>query len=233
MAKSSSWLLGFSLRLQINNWNENRKANANQLKYLILLKKEAQNNITNIDVAANRMNKLIDAQKLVFHLIDQPKDTLTESYTSQILFNSFTVVAKFNYENSVLTEIKNSGELKNIKNDNLRKVLIALEPYYETVKSQENDVNILQDLIVKYINLNGDLRLVLEHTDYYKQLGIGKAKAKSKGNKSVLNDDYFKNTMIEYLALTLNLNDRLYPNLKNQLIDIVAKIDKEIEANYK
>jgi len=225
-------VIGILIALQINNWNENRKANNNQLKYLILLKKEAQNNIANIDVAISRMNSLSEAQKVVFQLIDQPKDTLTEAYTSQIFFNSFTLLANFKYENSVLTEIKNSGELKNIKNDSLRKVLIALEPYVETVKSQENDVNVLQDLIVKHINKNGDLRQILEHTDYYKQLGIGKAKTKSKGNKSVLNDAYFENTMLEYLAITLNLNDKLYPNIKKQFFDIVDKIDKEIEANY-
>ena len=225
-------VIGILIALQINNWNENRKTNNNQLKYLNLLKKEAQSNLTNIDVAEDRMNTLSKAQKAVFQLIDEPKDTLTEAYTSQIFFNSFTLVANFNYENSVLTEIKNSGELKNIKSDSLRKVLIALEPYVETVKSQENDVNVLQDLIVKHINRNGDLRLVLEHTGYYKQLGIGKANAESKGNKAILNDAYFENTMIEYLSLTLHLNNKLYPNLKKQFVDIIDKIDKEIEANY-
>ncbi|MFD2824509.1 DUF6090 family protein [Lacinutrix iliipiscaria] len=222
-------VIGILIALQINNWNEGRKINVNQLKYLTLLKKEAQSNIANIDFEINGLQKMSEAQKEIFRLIDEPKDTLTEEYLSQTLFNALTRVVKFRYENSVLTEIKNSGELKNVENDSLRKLLITLEPTFESVKNQENSVNVSQNIVVNQININGDLRLILEDTEYYEQLGIGKAKAISKGNKFVLDNDYFKNKMLEYLALTLNLNNDLYPKFKEQFIDIVNKIDKEID----
>jgi hypothetical protein len=222
-------VIGILIALQINNWNENRKTNFNQLKYLDLLKKEALSNITNLDIEIGRIKKMNEGQKEIFRLIDESKDTLSEAYINQTFFKAFTSLAGIKYENSVFTEIKSSGELKNIKNDSLRITLIALEPYYETIKKQENFINNLQKKILDHISLDGDLRLMLESTDYYKQLGIGKAKAASKGNKLVLDDNYFKNKMIEYLAMTTNLTDALYPSMKNRIIDVVHRIDKEID----
>ncbi|WP_339896089.1 DUF6090 family protein [uncultured Algibacter sp.] len=222
-------VIGILLALSINNWNENRKANSNQLKYLNLLKKEALSNITSLDIELGRIKKQVEGQKEVFRLIDESKDTLSETYVSQVFFNTFTTLVGFNYKNSVLTEIKNSGELKNIENDSLRLTLIALEPFIEQVKFQENSINTLQKKIIERISRNGDLRIILESVGFNNQLGIGKSKAISKGNKPVLNDDYFKNNMIEYMSVTFNLTDLLYPRIRNQFIDIINKIDKEID----
>jgi hypothetical protein len=221
-------VIGILIALQINNWNEVRKTNTNQLKYLTLLKKEAESNIANIDLEMVRIKKMKEAQKEIFRLIDNAKDTLTEQYISQTFFSALSSFASFNYENSVLAEIKNSGELKNIKNNSLRLSLIELEPNIGRLKIQENALNILQKKILEYVNLNGDLRLILENTGYNQQLGIGKATAKSNGNKSLLNDDYFKNKVNEYMVVTFNLSEELYPRQKNQFIDVVNKINKEI-----
>lgn len=222
-------VIGILLALSINNWNENRKTNFNQLKYLNLLKKEALSNITSLDIEFGRIKKQAEGQKEVFRLIDEPKDTLSEAYISQIFFNTFTTLVGFNYKNSVLTEIKNSGELKNIENDSLRMILITLKPVIEQVKFQENSINTLQKKMIERISLNGDLRIILESVGLNNQLGIGKTKAISKGNKAVLSDYYFKNSMIEYISVTFNLSDVLYPRIRNHFVDIVNKIDKEID----
>ena len=223
-------VIGILIALQINNWNENRKAEINQLKYLNLLKQEALNNIQNLDFELDRIKKSIEGQKKVFQLIDEAKDTLTEVHLSQTLFNAFSKAIGFNYENNVLTEIKNSGELKNIKNDSLRIFLLALEPRIKILISQEDSYNTLQKNILEYINLNGDMRLIFESVGYSNKLGIGKAKVKSKGNMILLNDSYFKNKLIEYMAINNNLTDELYPSRKKQFTEIITVIEEEIES---
>lgn len=129
----------------------------------------------------------------------------------------------------MLTEIKNSGELKNIENDSIRTRLITLNPLIKSVKFQENATNTLQRAIVQLISLNGDVRMILESVGYNNHLGIGNAKVISKGNKSLLNDDYFKNKMISDLTISLNLTDQLYPSIRKQFTDLVNKIDVEID----
>jgi len=222
-------VVGILIALQINNWNENRKVNSNQQKYLNLLKQEALSNISNIETELGNIKLMIDGQREIFRLIDAPKDTLTEAFVNQIFFNAFTILVNYNYENSVLTEIKNSGELKNLKNDSLRMTLMALESNFETVKIQENTVNELQKKIIDHVGIDGDIRQILESQDFYKNLGIAKAKATSKGNKYALQDNYFKNKMIEYLGVTINLTEIVYPRMKKLYVDIIDKIDKEID----
>lgn len=223
-------VIGILIALQINNWNENRKADINQLKYLNLLKKEALKNISNIDIELDRIKITTEGQKDIFQLIDEAKDTLSEAHISQTFFNAFSNAIGFNYENSVLTEIKNSGELKNIKNDSLRTILLALEPRIHVLRTQEDSYNTLQKNILEYINLNGDMRLIFESVGYSNQLGIGKAKVKSKGNTILLSDSYFKNKLIEYMAITNNLTDQLYPSRKKQFVEIITVIEEEIES---
>tara|TARA_B100000508_G_C11416000_1_gene255775 strand:+ start:198 stop:971 length:774 start_codon:yes stop_codon:yes gene_type:complete len=223
-------VIGILIALQINNWNENRKADINQLKYLNLLKKEALKNISNIDIELDRIKITTEGQKDIFQLIDEAKDTLSEAHISQTFFNTFSNAIGFNYENSVLTEIKNSGELKNIKNDSLRTILLALEPRIHVLRTQEDSYNTLQKNILEYINLNGDMRLIFESVGYSNQLGIGKAKVKSKGNTILLSDSYFKNKLIEYMAITNNLTDQLYPSRKKQFVEIITVIEEEIES---
>ena len=222
-------VIGILIALQINNWNENRKVNIIQQKYLTLLKHEALSNISGIDNETHKIKIMTEGQREIFRLIDASKDTLTEEYINQTFFKAFTTLVGYNYENSVLTEIKNSGELKNIKNDSIRMALMALESYYENVKYQENAVNILQQKIIDHVGLNGDLRQVIESYDYYKYLGIGKTKAISKGNKYILEDAYFKNKMIEYLGVTINLTNIIYPTMKERYIDVMNRIDEEID----
>ena len=186
-------VIGILIALQINNWNEIRKVNSNQLKYLNLLKKEALTNVASLDIHLGTVKELTEGQKEVFRIIDAPKDTLSEEYISKSFFKAFSTLIKFDYNNSVLTEIKNSGELKNIKNDSIWTALIELEPLIENVRIQENALNILQENMLEQINLNGDLRLIMDNVGYNTQLGIEAAHDISKGNKPVLNNKYFKN----------------------------------------
>ena len=221
-------VIGILIALQINNWNENRKVHSNQLKYLDLLKNEALTNLASLDTHLDVIKELAEGQKEVFRLIDTPKDSLSETYVSKTFFDAFSTLISFNYKNSVLTEIKNSGELKNIENDSIRIALIALEPFIEQVKFQENNVNTHQNNILEQINHNGDLRMIMENVGYHNLLGIGKANGISKGNKRVLNNDYFKNELLLYSLITNDLIDNLYPRIRNQFVHIINKIEKEI-----
>ena len=108
-------VIGILIALQINNWNENRKVNIIQQKYLTLLKQEALSNITSMDFELGKVKTMMEGQREIFRLIDTSKDTLSDAYVNQTFFKAFTISVNHNYKNGVLTEIKNSGELKNIK----------------------------------------------------------------------------------------------------------------------
>jgi len=224
-------VIGILIALQINNWNEERKVNSTQLKYLKLLKNEAQSNLASINFEIGIAKKLVSKQKEIFRLIDTPKDTLSEKYVSEVFFPAFSTILSFKYKNSVLNEINNSGELKNIKNDSLRIMLIDLDTFIKIVRYQEDNTYNAQMKILDHFHLKGDTRLIVQDVGFNNELGIGKTKKESGGNKILLEDDYFTSQMVMYLTITSNLNNQLYPRLRNRLIEVIKKIDNEINLN--
>ena len=129
-------VIGILIALQINNWNEQRKTQGNQDKYSMLLKTEANNNLKEVYKAIDVVSTTNLWQIKIFELIDGKQDTITENYLSQAFGKVFVYTYKFKYENSALSELKTSGDLKNVLNDSLRKYLIALEPLVLKVQGQ-------------------------------------------------------------------------------------------------
>ncbi len=215
-------VIGILIALQINNWNEQRKTQGNQEKYLNLLKSESLNNLREVSKFKERVTDMNSWQKTVFNLIDANHDTISESYLSKVFFNAFAFKYNFNYENSTLFELKNSGELKNMKNDSLRKYLIALEPLVLKVKDQEQDVEKKNTAINEYLTTQGTQRRI------YEENGLMPT-SKSKGsNIHILKQDEFENRLLLYTAYNVYLIETHYPKLEEHLKKIIEIIEKEL-----
>lgn len=222
-------VIGILIALQINNWNEERKIQANQEKYLMLLKREALNNLKEVNEAINFVRTTNLWQTKIFELIDGNQDTITEDYLSKAFGRVFTYTTSFKYENSALSELKTSGDLKNVLNDSLRKYLIALEPIVLKVKGQEQ--NVKQDFheCSEYIKKNGSLRTSADQNGLGETIGIPKSPKSKSSNIHLLSKDEFENNLIRYTGTTKNLVSNHYPGIEKHLKKIIETINKELE----
>jgi len=222
-------VIGILIALQINNWNEDRKTQANQEKYLVLLKAEAFNNLKEIERVKEMVSTMNTWQVKVIGLIDAPQDTITESYVSKAFRNTLLSTYNIKYENSALSELKSSGELKNVRNDSLRKYLIALEPAVFKVQGQEENVIRSFLEITEFAKINGSYRRIVDDNDMDKLLDIPKSTKIKKSNIHLLSQDQFENRLLHYTGVTGNLLKNHYPRLEEHLEKIIALINEDLK----
>ena len=222
-------VIGILIALSINNWNEQQKTKSNQEKYLTLLKTEAINNLNQVKKTKEAAKTMHLWQIKIFNLIDSYQDTITEDNLSKTFGKVFSETFKFRYENSVLTEIKSSGDLKNIRNDSLRNYLIALDPLVLTIEYQEKSVIEEYDKSIEYIKKSGYLRTIADKNGIAERIGIPKLPKFKKSNIHLLSDNEFENNLIRYTGTTKNLVSYQYPRLENHLKKIIEIIERELE----
>ena len=221
-------VIGILIALQINNWNERRKIQSNQEKYLTLLKIEAENNLKEIRNTKNEVSEMNMKQIVLYNLINIKQDTVTEKQLSESLFRIVSGFNKFKYENSVLSDLKSSGNLKNVLNDSLRKYLIALEPLVIEVQNQQDAVVDSRDKVRNYINENGSLKVIIDQSEEEERLGLPKLSKSKKTNIDLLGQVEFENILILYIGVTNRIISTQYPEMENHLIKIIDIIDKEL-----
>ena len=221
-------VIGILIALQINNWNEKRKIQSNQENYLTLLKTEAENNLKEIRNTKNEVSEMNMKQIVLYNLINIKQDTVTEKHLSESLFRIISGFYKFKYENSALSDLKSSGNLKNVLNDSLRKYLIALEPLVIEVQIQEDAVIDSRDKVRNYINENGSLKVIIDQSEEEERLGLPKLSKSKKTNIDLLGQVEFENILILYIGVTNRIISTQYPEMENHLIKIIDIIDKEL-----
>ena len=221
-------VIGILIALQINNWNTNRNTYINQEKYLVLLKKEAINNLNAIKISKKNTLNTFEGQRKLVELIDSDHDTISEPYFSQVYSEVFFYTNQFKYENNVLSELKTTGELKNISNDNIRNNLMGLEALVEIIKSQEQSVEEIYKKSTDFNRRYGNLRLVFDDLNLNDSLNFPKAR-KQTSNISLLKLKEFENNLIGYTGTVYNLLNWQYPQLEKHLRKLIALIDKELD----
>jgi len=221
-------VIGILIALQINNWNEKRKIQSNQENYLTLLKTEAENNLKEIRNTKNEVSEMNMEQIVLYNLINIKQDTITEKHLSESLFRIVSGFYKFKYENSALSDLKSSGNLKNVLNDSLRKYLIALQPLVIEVQIQEDAVIDSRDRVRNYINENGSLKVIIDQSEQEERLGLPKLSKSKKTNTHLLGQVEFENILILYIGVTNRIISTQYPEMENHLIKIIDIIDKEL-----
>ena len=136
---------------------------------------------------------------------------------------------RINFENSVLSELKTTGQLKNIANDKLRKYLVGIEPYLIAAKEQEDRVIYQCDRAREVIADNGNMASIV----YSAGVDIHKSFNQEASNLTLRNNSKFKNILAVYLAETEVSMTRDYIKLEKHLNEINAMISKELNNSKK
>ena len=124
-------VIGILIALQINNWNEQKNQKQKLNSYLIALKGELEENLTRLDLAANR------SKNDLLRTVNTIKITNSDSakyFTSKDIYElkkDESPIFKVELSSAVYKDLINSGVLKDLKDRDLKTNIFKIERYFE------------------------------------------------------------------------------------------------------
>ncbi len=183
-------VIGILIALQINNWNEERKANISENKALIALKNEFDKNIERFRFIIKERDSGQVVLRSYFDII--ANDTISIEKKAQANKGAY-FGGNWGAQNTVLIGLVNSGAIDNIKNDSLKILLASWPNLVQNWNSEEEKL----------------IKLIEKMNDYKRtriRQGIPKALNEKKGY-------IFKESFEQYYSsMALIVNDLEYQN---------------------
>ena len=230
-------VIGILIALQINNWNETRKERIVEIKYLKNLKHDLQNDSTDLVYYKNiRQGQANAAHELIQYANSNNVDAI---YKLDSLYSTIALWWEFVPNNNTFEELRSSGNLKLLRNDSIKNLLLDLNKENEELVSTRNHIrreyeHYLYDQkngIISFLNVN-DPNKIDEILDWYYP-----DKAVVSQNSSILKKQYkqlFNNTkFINGLALTSGnipwMIDEHYRGMQNLINELLHLIDRDLE----
>ena len=222
-------VIGILIALAINNANiRNQNRNKEQI-YLKGLREDfliSQEKLQEL-IKVNR-NNLENAKKII--QADPEDPNLLESQFSQWVVEALAYEISFNPNNSLLSEMINSGSLKDLSNPDLRKSLTDWVATLEDIHKQESELSMQREKVVNTFDEEGySIRKILDDAGVTEELLIPKGRF-PRGNLGILNSVSFENRLLVFILTTQATESAHYLPLLEKLNSIIFMVESEIEA---
>ena len=156
-------VIGILIALQINNWNEQRKVLFAEKETIKSLKLEFEKNLVDLDSNIGAIEAFINAGNILLEHTNPNYQYGTLNKVDSLI--SMTIrMAVWDPSLYTLSNIKNSGKLSSLTNNNLKELLIEWESFYTNLLSwydfyvsggKKYFEFLEENAIVRNINTNG------------------------------------------------------------------------------
>lgn len=218
-------VIGILIALQINNWNENRKAKLTEQKYLLGLKEEFQANLGELDrfIKDNKglMQGAINFLEFTGPEAQQISIKQLGILTRDVLMNS----VEYEPSPGVLDDLISSGNLSKLGSDQLRTQISLWQAWLKRVKKQEETINEYKIRIKDRIIEGGNPRKIFV-ANGIKKFTPGNFKNNS---QAFLRDVRLENALSYFYVSSGSLDIYYYKNLKEINLQILESINQEIK----
>ena len=216
-------VIGILIALQINTWNENRVTQAHTNTILKNLISEFESNKTNLKSSIDKISGVINALDSVLILMNDKKINISNDNFEILLEKTFTTPS-WTPSSYVLEEMKASGDLANIDNNQLKQGLFKWERDFSAMKSIEKGYDRYAEDYIEFITKYGSVR----NLDAISGNIFTLKKSIIKKNELTLLESFeFENRVdnFYYLAFLLRKN---YADLQDSIDTIIHLSEKQI-----
>lgn len=214
-------VVGILIALQINNWNENNIKRAHKKVILTNLVSEFESNKKELKISINRITEVSNALDSLLILIGKKNLEISVTEFEILLEKSFTTPS-WTPSSYVLEEMKASGDLSNIENNNLKQILFQWEREFSAMKAREKGYDRYAEEYIEFITKYGSVRNLDALGGMIPTLKKSKI---GQNNLTLLNSLEFENRVDNFYFLAYLLNEQ-YKVLQKTMDDII-KISKE------
>jgi hypothetical protein len=211
-------VIGILIALQVNNWNEGKKTLEQERWILIALHNEFDENLKELNRDIARIDSQLVASRQILDFFGEPTPPDEFLLDSLILmsFANFT----WNPSSYVLNDLKNSGQLSRLSDQNLQLLLFGWERHFENLDEFKSDSEKSADAFVGYLREFSSLRNIdskgVIGSELFTRSRLGLS------NQELLKERHFENIVDDKLATAAGL--------KLQYEKTVGKIEEILQA---
>ena len=170
-----------------------------------------------------------NSAKQILSYTSSVNDKPTEKELSELLLNTLSFDVAFNPNNSLLSEMINSGSLKDISNDELRIHLANWIATLEDIAKQENDLANQREKVIEFFRSdNYSLRTVFDLTAVSNDIDLPQKKDQI-SNSELLSSNAFENNLLMFILSSHATEEAHYRPLMEDINRILELIDSEIQ----
>ena len=219
-------VIGILLALKINNYNtelNNQKLVKNQLENVAL---EVGRNIKLLDKTIEKSESIITASRQIANTIVS-QNSISEEQLSEWFGAAFAPVLNYQPNTSLLNEMINTGSLRDLKNDQLKGMLLEIQSQISELKNQEKLHAEDQQTCADYLLEHGDFKLMMDQTKASSEFLKVAPSKEYQGNLKLLESKEFENKLILFMASGIGLKEGNYIPFKASLETIYQTINQE------
>ncbi|MBT8324094.1 MAG: hypothetical protein KJO96_02250 [Winogradskyella sp.] len=149
-------VIGILIALSINNWNEGRKSLVKERITLSNLNSEFRENLKDLDSINTILLRTIQVNESIFNMI-QP-EPIEDSKTIDSLLSLAITSPSWKPSEFVLNELKNSGGLSKLNNDELKKQLFHWSRFFNELQETMAQLEDTNTELISFIKDHGSLR---------------------------------------------------------------------------
>jgi len=222
-------MIGILLALQVNNWNESRKMNNQELLLLQSLSKEFTFNKDELDRSIKKAQVIQNRCKSLLENTGNHKMKLSRYESDSLIRGGLLGIITYDASNGILDDIINSGKIHILKNENLKSILSNWSGRLNDVKEDETwAVNERNTITFPFIYRNSNL------------INISGSDVKNNEIKSGFTSDYkdiYKLLEFENLVNSHRIwnakNEHGYERLKKITEEIISLCEADMNMKNK
>jgi len=221
-------VVGILIAVQIDEWNKDQEARSLAKSFLVNLQAELYRNQAILEEVIEENQSVIESSRRLLNVIGFDSIRYNELEVAKLTTNSFAPIVVYQPDETVLSELTTSDNIKSIQNEDLKGRLSTFSSHLDFVHFQESVVQEDKELCIDEMRKLGSMRTMFDMSGASSGLlGIYKG-GKSKGNKELIQSSVFENNLLIYTASSSGLNDA-YKSTLSFMDSLSTLISKEIE----
>lgn len=224
-------VIGILIALQVNNWNEERKANKAEKFILMSLKQDFEIRYDELIEFKRARKQSFAAIQYFGNLINNPA-TLPPDSINDVQMAKFSNALSFNDQFKTMDMLFSTGMISELSNPELKRLLISWpQQVEEMMEEQRSRLGFYRNIIVPFLLEYIALREVYNEI-VFRGYNLGSNQAvKFKSNYSgLINDPIFERSLA-HIELLLRTNDIDSDTLIKSAERIIFLLQQEIDKN--